>query len=89
MLSRFHSDSGVAKLRGAIRRLGMARGLSQNHAKDLSGVLVETSWYGIDAHGVRTDPVSADTDCDGVKDGQEVSNGTDPLRGPGGSTCHL
>jgi len=36
-----------------------------------------------------SDPVSADTDCDGVKDGQEVSNGTDPLRGPGGSTCHL
>ena len=37
----------------------------------------------------RTDPISADTDCDGVNDGQEVRNGTDPLHGPSGSTCHL
>jgi hypothetical protein len=37
----------------------------------------------------RTDPASADTDCDGVKDGQEVIAGTDPLQGPAGSTCHL
>ena len=37
----------------------------------------------------RTDPISADTDCDGVTDGQEISAGTDPLHGPGGSTCTL
>lgn len=36
-----------------------------------------------------TDPASADTDCDGTNDGQEVTNGTDPLHGPGGSTCTL
>jgi hypothetical protein len=37
----------------------------------------------------KTDPASADTDCDGVNDGQEVHNGTDPLHGPGGSTCSI
>ena len=37
----------------------------------------------------RTDPISADTDCDGVTDAQEISAGTDPLHGPGGSTCTL
>ena len=37
----------------------------------------------------RTDPISADTDCDGINDGQEVNNGTDPLHGPGGSTCSI
>jgi hypothetical protein len=36
-----------------------------------------------------TDPASADTDCDGIKDGQEIKSGTDPVHGPGGSTCSI
>ena len=46
-----------AKMHGAIRQLGMSRGLSEDHAKDLSNVLVETSLYRIDTHGIRLLPV--------------------------------
>ncbi len=36
-----------------------------------------TDWQEIKVH--HTDPHLADTDCDGVSDGDEVQNGTDPL----------
>ena len=71
---------------------GLIDGVEERVYHSFSGVQ-DTDNDGIkdgDEVNVRlTDPASADTDCDGIRDGQEVIAGSDPLRGPGGSTCHL